>query len=160
MTTIQRDEEGASTELGYVFTFLLGVLLLSVFGVWAYGIETATRERWNEAAVQANLDDLAEAIERADDAARMDPGLRYVERVDWRPSEADETRMTVVLEATTLRLEDRGGSLDRSVLLSGVAPTSHTGSITLGGIDVIWVVYEGGVTSIETVPPLDTLNGS
>jgi len=41
-----------------------------------------------------------------------------------------------------------------------VAPTLHTGSLTLAGIDVIWVVYEDGVTSIETVPPLDTLSGS
>lgn len=160
MTKLQRDVDAASTELGYVFTFLLGVLLLSVFGVWAYGIETATRERWNEAAVQANLDDVAEAIERADDAARLNSDLRYVERVNWRPSEADETRMTVVLEATSLRLEDQGGSLDRTVLLSGVAPTHHEGSITLAGIDVIWVVYEGGVTSIVTIPPLDTLTGS
>ena len=54
----------AATELGYVFTFLLGVVLLSMFGVWAYGIETATRERWNATAIQANLDDVAEAVER------------------------------------------------------------------------------------------------
>ena len=58
--------------MGYVFTFLLGVVLLSMFGVWAYGIETATRERWNATAIQANLDDVAEAVERADDAARLD----------------------------------------------------------------------------------------
>lgn len=154
------NEEGASTELGYVFTFLLGVLLLSIFGVWAYGIETATRERWNEAAIEANLDDLAEAIERADDAARLNASLRYVERVDWRASEADETRMTVVLDATKLRLEDKGGDLDRSVLLSGVAPTTHEGALTLAGVDVVWVVYENGVTKISLIPPLDTLSGS
>ena len=62
MSRLRKNEEGAATELGYVFTFLLGVVLLSVFGVWAYSIETATRERWNNAAIQANLDDVAEAV--------------------------------------------------------------------------------------------------
>ena len=46
MRQSRHDEGAAATELGYVFTFLLGVVLLSMFGVWAYGIETATRERW------------------------------------------------------------------------------------------------------------------
>ena len=31
------DESGASTELGYIFTFMLGVLFLSLFSVWAFG---------------------------------------------------------------------------------------------------------------------------
>ena len=45
--TLVEDESGASTELGYIFTFLLGVLFLSLFSVWAFGLETATRENWN-----------------------------------------------------------------------------------------------------------------
>ena len=57
------DTSGAATELGYIFTFLLGVLLLSVFSIWTYDIETATRDRWNEQAIQMNLDDIAAAIE-------------------------------------------------------------------------------------------------
>ena len=61
---ISRDENAASTELSYIFTFLLGVALLSTFTFWTYNIETATRERWNEGAIEANLDDIAEAIER------------------------------------------------------------------------------------------------
>ena len=28
------DESGAATELGYVFTFLLGLLLLSLYSLW------------------------------------------------------------------------------------------------------------------------------
>ena len=31
---LKRDESGASTELGYIFTFLLGVLFLSMFSVF------------------------------------------------------------------------------------------------------------------------------
>ena len=42
---LRRDEHAAATELGYIFTFLLGVLLLTTFSIWAYQIETATRER-------------------------------------------------------------------------------------------------------------------
>ena len=32
------DISGAATELGYIFTFLLGVMLLSVFSVFGLGI--------------------------------------------------------------------------------------------------------------------------
>jgi hypothetical protein len=50
---LKQDERAAATELGYIFTFLLGVLLLTMFSLWAYDIETATRERWNINAIQA-----------------------------------------------------------------------------------------------------------
>lgn len=160
MKPSHHDDGGAATELGYVFTFLLGVVLLSVFGVWAYSIETATRERWNATAIQANLDDVAEAVERADDAARLDAGLRYVERVDWRPSEADETTMILVLDQDELRLDHTGGELDSAVDLSGLGPATHEGEVVLAGIDAIWVIYEQGVTRIAVIPPLDTLSGS
>ena len=57
--TLQRDVRAAATELGYIFTFLLGVLLMTMFSVWAWDIETNTRERWNEEAIQANMEDLS-----------------------------------------------------------------------------------------------------
>ena len=88
---LKRDESGASTELGYIFTFLLGVLFLSMFSVWAFGIETATRENWNTTAVDVNMADLAAAVERADLASREDPSVSYAEVVDWRQTEADES---------------------------------------------------------------------
>ena len=160
MKRSQHDDGAAATELGYVFTFLLGVVLLSMFGVWAYGIETATRERWNATAIQANLDDVAEAVERADDAARLDADLRYVERVDWRPSEADETTMTLVLSQDELRLDHTGGDLDSAVDLSGLGPATHEGEVVLAGVEAIWVIYDQGVTRIALIPPLDTLSGS
>lgn len=160
MRSSRHDDGGAATELGYVFTFLLGVVLLSMFGVWAYSIETATRERWNATAIQANLDDVAEAVERADDAARLNADLRYVERVDWRPSEADESTMTLVLAQEELRLDHTGGELDASMDLSGLGPATHEGELVLAGVDAIWVVYDQGVTRIALIPPLDTLSGS
>ena len=84
------DTSGAATELGYIFTFLLGVLLLSVFSIWTWDIETATRDRWNEQAIQMNLDDLAAAIERADEASRLGD-VEYTESVWWRATEADDS---------------------------------------------------------------------
>ena len=56
--SLRRDERAAATELGYIFTFLLGVVLLTMFSIWAWDIETATRERWNEEALQDNMDPL------------------------------------------------------------------------------------------------------
>ena len=52
------DESAASTELGYIFTFMLGVLFLSLFSVWAFGLETSTRENWNTTAVDVNMADM------------------------------------------------------------------------------------------------------
>ena len=63
-----RDQSGASTELGYIFTFLLGVLFLSMFSVWAFGLETSTRENWNTTAVDVNMADIAAAVEALFDA--------------------------------------------------------------------------------------------
>ena len=43
-------------------------------------IETTTRERWNEEAIQMNLDDLVAAVERADEASRLGD-IEYTECV-------------------------------------------------------------------------------
>ena len=93
---MQENREAAATELGYVFTFLLGVLLLTMFSLWIYDIETATRERWNEEAIDANMNDLSAAIERTDVASRID-NSSYAERVYWRATEADESQFTLEL---------------------------------------------------------------
>ena len=98
-----KDTSGAATELGYIFTFLLGVLLLSVFSIWTWDIETATRERWNEEAIQMNLDDLAAAVERADEASRLGD-IEYTECVWWRATEANENLFTISLTDNSLLL--------------------------------------------------------
>ena len=98
------DESGASTELGYIFTFMLGVLFLSLFSVWAFGLETSTRENWNTTAVDVNMADIAAAVERADLASREDASVSYAEVVTWRLTEADETEFV-------LTLDDSGGAL-------------------------------------------------
>ncbi len=147
-----KDTSGAATELGYIFTFLLGVLLLSVFSVWTWDIETATRERWNEEAIQMNLDDLAAAVERADEASRLGD-IEYTECVWWRATEANENLFTISLTDNSLLLIDDGGVLDTEVYISGTGSGNHTGSIDLSGAQMIWVSHKDGVTSIDINRP-------
>ena len=149
---LRSDEHAAATELGYVFTFLLGVLLLTMFSVWAWDIETATRDRWNESAIEANMDDIASAIERADEASRID-GAEYAESVEWRVSEADESRFKLILSDSELTLVDEGGTLDATVLISGAGSGTHEGEIYLGGASKVWVVHNNGITTIQLDRP-------
>lgn len=151
--TLQRNREGAATELGYVFTFLLGVLLLTMFSLWIYDIETATRERWNEEAIEANMNDLSAAIERTDIASRIDDSS-YAERVYWRATEADESQFTLELTDTELILYDAQGDLDTERSLSGTASVPHSGVIELAGVESIWVVYHNGNITIEHDRPM------
>ena len=146
------DTSGAATELGYIFTFLLGVLLLSVFSIWTWDIETATRDRWNEQAIQMNLDDLAAAIERADEASRLGD-IEYTESVWWRATEADENLLSLQLTDNSLILIDDGGSLDTKIFVSGTGSGAHSGTIDLSGAQMIWVVHKDGITSIEVDRP-------
>jgi len=151
-TTMSKDTNGAATELGYIFTFLLGVLLLSMFSMWAWDIETATRERWNQEAIQANMDDIASAVERADQASRMGD-IEYSESIYWRATEADENQFTLTLSNELLSLQDGGGTLDMEVSISGAGSGQHTGTIELSGISTIWVVHSDGVTSLQLYRP-------
>ncbi len=153
VTTLQRNREGAATELGYVFTFLLGVLLLTMFSLWIYDIETATRERWNEEAIEANMNDLSAAIERTDIASRI-ADSSYAERVYWRATEADESQFTLELTNTELILYDAQGDLDTERSLSGTASAPHSGVIDLAGVESIWVVYQNGNITIELDRPM------
>ena len=152
-SSLQRNREAAATELGYVFTFLLGVLLLTMFSLWIYEIETATRERWNEEEIDANMNDLASAVERTDTASRIE-NSSYAERVYWRSTEADESQFSLELTDTKLILHDAQGELDAERSLSGTASAPHTGIIDLAGVEAIWVVYHNGVISIELDRPM------
>jgi len=150
---IVRDTRAAATELGYIFTFLLGVLLLTMFSVWAWDIETNTRLRWNEEAIQANMDDLAAAVERADEASRLGGNISYAEEVSWRPTEADESLFLLELTDTAIKLIDEGGPLDMEVALSGTGAGTHEGRVPLAGVERVWVVHEDGVTSLSLDRP-------
>ena len=152
MTSLRKDTNAAATELGYIFTFLLGVMLLSMFSLWAWDIETATRERWNQEAIQANMDDIAAAVERADEASRMGD-VQYSESIYWRATEADENQFILSLTNEKLILEDSAGNLDLEVSISGAGNGQHTGSVQLSGISTIWIVHTDGVTSVQLERP-------
>lgn len=148
-----RDQSGASTELGYIFTFLLGVLFLSMFSVWAFGLETSTRENWNTTAVDVNMADIAAAVERADLASREDSSVRYAEVVSWRLTEADESEFILTLDDEGLHLDHPENVLDRDVSISATGSGTYDGRITLSGTTEIWVVYDEGVTYLTNTRP-------
>ena len=139
---LSRDEAAASTELGYIFTFLLGVLFLSMFSVWAFGLETSTREKWNTTAVDVNMADLAAGVERADLASREDSSIRYAEVVEWRLTEADESLFVLTLDDEGLHLDHPENSLDRDVSISATGSGTYDGKITLSGITEIWIIHD------------------
>ena len=147
------DQSGASTELGYIFTFLLGVLFLSMFSVWAFGLETSTRENWNTTAVDVNMADIAAAVERADFASREDSSVRYAEVVSWRLTEADESEFVLTLDDEGLHLDHPENELDRDVSISATGSGTYEGRITLSGTTEIWVVYDDGVTYLTNTRP-------
>lgn len=126
---------------------------MSMFSVWAWDIETNTRVRWNVEAIQANMEDIAAAVERADEASRMGGNISYAEEVTWRPTEADESLFWVELTDTMLLLIDEGGPLDTEVSLSGTGAGSHEGRVPLAGVERLWVVHENGVTSLSLDRP-------
>ena len=101
-----------------------------MFSLWIYDIESATRERWNEEAIDANMNDLSAAIERTDVASRTD-NSSYAERVYWRATEADESQFTLELTDTTLVLYDAEGDLDTERSLSGTSSAPHMGTVEL-----------------------------
>ena len=148
-----RDQSGASTEFGYIFTFLLGVLFLSMFSVWAFGLETSTRENWNTTAVDVNMADIAAAVERADLASREDSSVRYAEVVSWRLTEADESEFVLTLDDQGLHLDHPENELDRDVSISATGSGTYEGRITLSGTTEIWVVYDEGVTYLTNTRP-------
>ncbi|DAC38742.1 MAG: hypothetical protein CMA39_05220 [Euryarchaeota archaeon] len=148
-----RDQSGASTELGYIFTFLLGVLFLSMFSVWAFGLETSTRENWNTTAVDVNMADIAAAVERADLASREDSSVRYAEVVSWRLTEADESEFVLTLDDEGLHLDHPENELDRDVSISATGSGTYDGRITLSGTTEIWIVYDEGKTYLANSRP-------
>lgn len=150
---LSKDESGASTELGYIFTFLLGVLFLSMFSVWAFGLETSTRENWNTTAVDVNMADLAAGVERADLASREDSSIRYAEVVEWRLTEADESLFVLTLDDEGLHLDHPENKLDRDVSISATGAGTYEGRMTLSGITEIWIVHDNGVTYLSSKRP-------
>ena len=75
--------------------------------------------------------------------ARIDNST-YAEWVSWRPTEADESLMTLKLETNTIELVDESEREGYTVQHSGTGNAENNGTLALAGITTIWVVLEDG----------------
>ena len=147
------DDSAAATEIGYVFTFLLGLMFLSAFSIWVWDLEVSTQNRWTEEALEENLLSVGAAVERADEAARLDIDARYAEPVDLHLSTAVGLNLEMWLTDEALHLSDGEQVHRTSQPISGAAATTHSGVINLAGVETIWVVLDAGQVTIQVEQP-------
>jgi len=148
-----KDESAAATEIGYVFTFLLGLMFLTSFSIWVWDLEVSTQNRWTEEALEENLLAVGAAVERADEAARLDIDSRYAEPVDLHLSSAAGLNLQMWLTDEAVYLSDQGQAYRTVQPISGAAATNHSGVVNLIGIETIWVVLDGGEVTIQIEQP-------
>ncbi|MEC8926674.1 MAG: hypothetical protein VYB17_00260 [Candidatus Thermoplasmatota archaeon] len=147
------DDSGAATEIGYVFTFLLGLMFLSAFSIWVWDLEVSTQNRWTEEALEENLLSVGAAVERADEAARLDGNARYAEPVELHLSTAIGLNLEMWLTDDAVHLSDGEQVYRTSQPISGAAATSHSGVVNLAGVETIWVVLDSGQVTIQVNQP-------
>ena len=75
--------------------------------------------------------------------------VEYAEKVTWRLTEADESRITLILTDTSIELIHDGGTLDTNVSLSGTGSGTHQGEVVLAGVTSVWIVHSDGVTTMQ-----------
>ena len=146
-------ENAAATEIGYVFTFLLGLMFLTTFSIWVWGLEVSTQERWTEHALEENLLSVGAAVERADEAARLDPNARYAEPVDLHLSTAAGLNIEMWLTDDAVHISDSAEVYRSSQPISGAAATVHSGVVNLVGIETVWVVLQDGNVTLQVEQP-------
>lgn len=147
------DENAAATEIGYVFTFLLGLMFLTTFSIWVWGLEVSTQERWTEHAIEENLLSVGAAVERADEAARLDSTARYAEPVDLHLSTAAGLNIEMWLTDDAVHISDSAEVYRSSQPISGAAATTHSGVVNLVGIETVWVVLVDGNVTLQVEQP-------
>ena len=147
------DENAAATEIGYVFTFLLGLMFLTTFSIWVWGLEVSTQEMWTEHALEENLLSVGAAVERADEAARLDSTARYAEPVDLYLSTAAGLNIEMWLTDDAVHISDSAEVYRSSQPISGAAATTHSGVVNLVGIETVWVVLVDGNVTLQVEQP-------
>tara|TARA_B100000700_G_C15037578_1_gene853544 strand:- start:2148 stop:2621 length:474 start_codon:yes stop_codon:yes gene_type:complete len=150
---LAKDENAAATEIGYVFTFLLGLMFLTSFSIWVWDLEVSTQDRWTEQALEENLMSVGAAVERADEAARLDSGARYAEPVDLHLSSAAGLNLEMWLTDDAVHVSDGTEAYRSSQPISGAAATTHSGVVNLVGIETVWVVLESGNVTLQVEQP-------
>ena len=150
---ISNDENAAANEIGFVFTFLVGLMFLSTFSICVLGLEVSTQDRWTEEALEENLLAVSAAVERADEAARLDGDARYAEPVDMYLASAAGLNLEMWLTDDALHLSDGEQMYRTEQPISGAASTTHSGVVKLAGVETIWVVLDAGNVTIQVEQP-------
>ena len=145
----RNDENAAATELGYVFTFLLGLLLLSLYSFWAWDIENSTRERWSEVALTENIERVGNAIERAESVARMNPNATYTENIELLNVEQTSTDVIMMLDEESLTIIHPNFKENFVYKISSASPSSHNGELNIKGESSVWVHLSNGIIEIS-----------
>ena len=124
-----------------------------LFAIWVWGLEVSTQERWTEHALEENLLSVGTAVERADEAARLDPNARYAEPVDLYLASAAGLNIEMWLTDDAVHISDSAEVYRSSQPISGAAATNHSGVVNLVGIDTVWVVLDSGNVTLQVEQP-------
>ena len=149
----RKDDDAAATEIGYVLTFFLGLMFLTTFSIWTFDIQQATEERWTNEAIQENLREIAEAVERADSAMRLDSNASYAEPVELRLSADIGLGLILILDDEKITMTDFSESRSFSQDISAASSATHSSEVDLAGVEVLWVSLHNGSVSITTQQP-------
>ena len=148
-----REEEAAATEIGYILTFFLGLMFLTTFSVWTFDIQQATEERWTNEAIQENLREVAEAVERADSAMRIDSNASYAEPVYLRLSADTGLGLILLLTEESVTITDSSEARMFTQEISAASDAAHSGEINLAGVSIVWVSLQNGNITIGLEQP-------
>ena len=150
---LKDNNEAAATEIGYVFTFMLGVMLLSLFSLWVWDIEQATKQRWSYQAMQENTERISSAIERADEVARGNVNSTYAEPVDLLITESSTVEITLIITDNSVEIVDSNGEYLHQITISSATAVPHSGSVKLSGLSKVWVVLDNQQITVTNKQP-------
>jgi hypothetical protein len=100
-----------------------------------------------------NLDAVAAAVERADSASHLGGNVTYAEPVPLLLSHATRLELRMLLDDEGLLLQDGSREFTARRPISAGASTTHTGEVSLNGIDTVWVVLYGGEVRLQVAQP-------
>ena len=148
-----REEEAAATEIGYILTFFLGLMFLTTFSVWTFDIQQATEERWTNEAIQENLREVSEAVERADSAMRIDSNASYAEPIYLRLSADTGLGLILLLTEEAVTITDTSEARMFTQEISAASDATHSGEVNLAGVSIVWVSLQNGNITIGLEQP-------
>ncbi|MEC8979741.1 MAG: hypothetical protein VX433_06625 [Candidatus Thermoplasmatota archaeon] len=148
-----REEEAAATEIGYILTFFLGLMFLTTFSVWTFDIQQATEERWTNEAIQENLREVSEAVERADSAMRIDSNASYAEPIYLRLSADTGLGLILLLTEESVTITDTSEARMFTQEISAASDATHSGEVNLAGVSIVWVSLQNGNITIGLEQP-------